>query len=558
MKTICSILFIVLVCTGVHAQQTVGRFQRDTASEDGYVLFAPLTATTTYLIDKCGKQVHSWSNPYKPGIGVYLLKDGTLLRTGAVDNPVFTAGGYGGVIQLLNWDSSVKWSYIISSSTECQHHDVCIMPNGNILAIVWESKTKPEAIAAGRIPAQAGPTIWSEKIVELQPTGTNTANTVWEWHVWDHLIQDHDATKANYDTIFEHPELINLNYNGLTPLNPDWLHINSVAYNPALDQIMLSIHTFDELWVIDHSTTTAQAATHTGGLRGKGGDLLYRWGNPEVYGRDTPGSHALGAQHHAHWIEPGMPDSGKIMVFNNQQGLPGVMYSTVDVIEPPMDAAGNYHIGKDSAFGPFSLHWQYRAPQPYTDFYSRILSGAYRLKSGNTLITSGVTGTIFEVDDAGNIVWKYVNPVLAQPVTQGTAIVGNTLFRASQYPVDFPAFAGKTLTPGAPVELNPVIDSCLMIKPPVTNSIKAQKDISALSAANPFTDALYLKAGAALKDVTLTLKTITGATCSSWQLIGLQAGESLKLDIGTAIPAGVYLLQVSGPGMRRSMLLQHQ
>jgi hypothetical protein len=37
------------------------------------------------------------------------------------------------------------------------------------------------------------------------------------------------------------------------------------------------------LWVIDHQTTTAQAASHTGGRYNKGGDLLYRWGNPQTY-----------------------------------------------------------------------------------------------------------------------------------------------------------------------------------------------------------------------------------------------------------------------------------
>jgi len=39
--------------------------------------------------------------------------------------------------------------------------------------------------------------------------------------------------------------------------------------------------------VIDHSTTTAQAAGHSGGTYGKGGDLLYRWGNPNAYQHGT-------------------------------------------------------------------------------------------------------------------------------------------------------------------------------------------------------------------------------------------------------------------------------
>ena len=59
--------------------------------------------------------------------------------------------------------------------------------------------------------------------------------------------------------------------------------VNSVDYNEAFDQIILSSHNFNEIWVIDHSTTTAQAASHSGGNSGMGGDLLYRWGNPRAY-----------------------------------------------------------------------------------------------------------------------------------------------------------------------------------------------------------------------------------------------------------------------------------
>ncbi|MGC8644373.1 MAG: hypothetical protein ACP5XB_31305, partial [Isosphaeraceae bacterium] len=54
-----------------------------------------------------------------------------------------------------------------------------------------------------------------------------------------------------------------------------------------LDQILLSVHSFSEIWIIDHGTTTAEAATHKGGRSGKGGDLLYRWGNPQAYRAGT-------------------------------------------------------------------------------------------------------------------------------------------------------------------------------------------------------------------------------------------------------------------------------
>ena len=95
------------------------------------------------------------------------------------------------------------------------------------------------------------------------------------------------------------------------------MHTNSVAYNPELDQIMLSIHEFSEVWIIDHGTTTAEAASHSGGRRGKGGDLLYRWGNPRAYRTGSNVDQRLFAQHCAHWIPAGLPGAGHMLVFNN-------------------------------------------------------------------------------------------------------------------------------------------------------------------------------------------------------------------------------------------------
>lgn len=89
-----------------------------------------------------------------------------------------------------------------------------------------------------------------------------------------------NPSAANYQTsIVNHPELLNINY--LT--QKDWLHCNGVDYNPILDQVVISSHNTNEWYVIDHSTTTAQAASHSGGNSGKGGDFLYRWGNPAAY-----------------------------------------------------------------------------------------------------------------------------------------------------------------------------------------------------------------------------------------------------------------------------------
>ena len=97
-----------------------------------------------------------------------------------------------------------------------------------------------------------------------------------------YLVQDFDREKSNYGNIAGHPELVNLNYS-IHSASPDWIHLNSLDYNPDLDQVLLSSPFFNEIWIIDHSTTKNESSGHRGGKSGKGGDLLFRWGNPATF-----------------------------------------------------------------------------------------------------------------------------------------------------------------------------------------------------------------------------------------------------------------------------------
>src|SRR5262249_3692287 len=132
---------------------------------------------------------------------------------------------------------------------------------------------------------------------------------------------------------------------------PDWTHVNAVSYNAKYDQVMISVREFNEIWILDHSTTTEQAASHTGGRSGKGGDLLYRWGNPRAYRAGSTGDQRLFAQHDAHWIPDGLPGAGHLLVFNNGGGRPDGNYSSVDEVElPTPDSQGHYDLKTGTAF----------------------------------------------------------------------------------------------------------------------------------------------------------------------------------------------------------------
>jgi hypothetical protein len=315
------------------------------------------------------------------------------------------AGGAGGGIQKVEWDGTITWDFRYNTNGLLSHHDLKQLPNGNVLLIAWEEKTRTEVIDAGRNPNHvSNPGLMPDHIIEVKPTSLNSGEIVWEWHVWDHLIQDYDSSKANYGIIENHPELVDINYVNST--EQDWMHTNSIDYNQELDQILISVHNFGEIWVIDHSTTTEEAAGHTGGNSGKGGDLLYRWGNPEAYQRGTTNNRKLFNQHDASWIKPGYPDQGNILIFNNGVNRPGTEYSSVDEIIPPVDFNGQYYLEQNSSYGPNNQTWTYVA-NPSSSFFVSHLSGAQRLANGNTLICNGETGEIFEVTPDSSIIWQY-------------------------------------------------------------------------------------------------------------------------------------------------------
>ncbi|PNX53134.1 MAG: hypothetical protein BV458_06080 [Thermoplasmata archaeon M9B2D] len=397
------VFFLVLAASGaiLSASETVNHSpQSSLLFSEGQFLYSPMWTTTTYLRESDGSINSTWQSSYFPGVAVWWLGEGTILRTIRVGSGSFPAAGAGGGVQKALQDGTIVWDFRYNTDGHMSHHDMKALPNGNVLLIAWEIKSRTDVINAGRNPSYVSFSgLCPDHIVEVQPTGPTSGTIVWEWHVWDHLIQDYDPIKANYGVVGDHPELVDVNY--VPSTNIDWMHTNSVDYNEEFDQILISVHNFNEIWVIDHSTTTAEAAGHTGGNSGKGGDLLYRWGNPAAYRRGTLSDKKLFFQHDTTWIKSGCPGEGNILVFNNGGSR---QYSTVDEITPPVNENGEYYLAVGSAYGPTALSWTY-SPQP--SFFASHLSGAQRLSDGNTLICNGETGKVFEVTSQGTTVWQY-------------------------------------------------------------------------------------------------------------------------------------------------------
>ena len=208
---------------------------------------------------------------------------------------------------------------------------------------------------------------------------------------------------------------------------------------------------------MDHSATQKEAAGRTGGRSGRGGDLLYRWGNPRAYRAGTTAQQQLFWPHSAHWIPAGLPGAGNILVFNNGDEFEGFErnYSTVVEFEYPLAD------GKAPARGepppPRRPLWEYVGDPPES-FFSQRTSSTQRLANGNTLVLAGLQGTVFEVTPAGETVWRYVSPLdatvaLAQgdpvPITRrrNRWVWANMLFRVRKYAPDHPGLEGLDLTP---------------------------------------------------------------------------------------------------------------
>ncbi len=485
-KSILILLFLINSYI-VKAQNTVGTISLTENAFEGYTLLT--LHTKTYLIDNCGKLINEWSSSFPPGNAVYLLENGNLLRAGRTPSTDITFGGQGGIIELYNWDGDLIWSYLYDTPLHRQHHDIFPMPNGNVLILAAEVMTESEAIQAGRNPALLIENrLFNEQVIEVEPVGANDGNIVWEWNFKDHLIQDFDNTKDNFGDIANNPQLLDINFLNGGNGNANWIHMNSVQYNADLDQIILSGRALSEIFIIDHSTTTIQAASNSGGIYGKGGDLLYRWGNPQSYKQGTEANRQLYGQHFPHWIPSGFEDGGKIILFNNgDRRTPE--FSEVYTLELPESSPGIYEYVNGSSFGPIAPDYIY---SDENRFYSRIVSSAQRLPNGNTLICAGFKGDIFEIDNQENIVWEYVSPVNnnnGNIATQGdeTTSFINITFRALKYAVDYPAFVGKDLSPGDPIELDFNTDVCDNV------GVSDEEFIGFKIYPNPTTNELFIK-----------------------------------------------------------------
>ncbi|MEO9513392.1 MAG: arylsulfotransferase family protein [Flavobacteriaceae bacterium] len=348
-----------------------------------YILVVDQGGQGVDLIDYDGNELFGWDFELALGNDANLLDDGSLVVALKADDSQITFGGYGGIIRKINADQSLDWEITYSTDAYNAHHDVEYLSNGNIIFPVWEEVVSSDAIEMG---FSGSGDIYPEAIVEMNPL---TEEIVWEWHVTDHLIQDHDETKRNYGAVEDNPNKIDINYNN-SQENGDLMHFNGLTLDETNDILYITVNNYSEVWVVDHSTTTAEASTSANGNYNLGGDLIYRFGNPDAY--DNVGNSTLNNVHY-----PNLLDSGNMLVFAN-----GVYDNQSEIVEFELNPPYELVAGQDNE--PNTV-WTFTDPE----LYSSGLGSAVRMSNGNTLIAEGRDGTIWEVTNSGEVVWQYSN-----------------------------------------------------------------------------------------------------------------------------------------------------
>ncbi|HZW62514.1 MAG TPA: aryl-sulfate sulfotransferase [Flavobacteriaceae bacterium] len=354
--------------------------------DDSYVLAVENGGNASYLLNKEGERIYQWNFDTRLGNDLELLPNGKLLGIFKTQNNDISFGGAGGIIKILNSSSALEWQFTYASQNVMAHHDVEFLPNGNVLFIAWERVSALTAQAHG---VNTSVDIFPETLVEVNP---NTNQIVWKWSSFDHIVQDFNLNALNYGNINENPNLININYNSSSD-DGNIMHANGLDYDEVNDLIYLSVNFYSEVWVIDHSTTTDEAASNSGGNYNKGGDLIYRFGNPETY--NSLGNRLFYNNHFPNLIEKNVPGKDNMLVFVNKYN------NTEQSIVYEIDLPDTFNLMPNNNNEP-NIVWEFTD----TDMYSRIISGAVRLENGNTLICEGDYG-FWEITQNGEIAWKY-------------------------------------------------------------------------------------------------------------------------------------------------------
>lgn len=313
--------------------------------QPGLTYYTKVKDCSSHLIRPDGTEVHSWTyQPCEVWGNTVLLPDGSILAVhhDRYESQTVEAVADARRLLKLDWEGNLLWSSRIPV-----HHDVDVMPNGNIAALTYRHRSIPGVNE--RVLSR------DHYLVELSPGGDILEQT----SLTDILLASPQAVslqsvKASHKDGLD--EVDHLHSNSLEFLREPELASQNGLY--ASDNVLICLRHQDMVVIVDWKTKRA----------------LWSWGQGKISG-----------PHDATLLA-----NGNVLVFDN--GLDR-KWSRVVEVDPRND----------------EIVWEYSAPSK-SDFFTITRGASQRLANGNTLITNSRLGSVFEVAPNGDVVWGFREP----------------------------------------------------------------------------------------------------------------------------------------------------
>jgi len=411
----------------------------------GYTVLSPLSTQAAIVIDMNGKVVKQWDGYVSSAGGPARVLPGGVVVGSAGANPPRQES-----LELVqrDFDGKVLWRFDHNEqiqSRDGQTKEAQAKEGKTIWALRQHHDWQREDFPAGYYSPGATPGIAGSKTLVLthtnriQPKVAPTAmleddriievswegKIVWEWVASDHIDDfhfDEDARKA----------IASGSGSGTGPRDFDWMHMNSATYvgpNHWFDQgdkrfapnnILISSRQASFLAIIAHDGSPKDGSA-------RDGSVVWQLGPDFSASPELRAIRQIIGQHHAHIIPKGLPGAGNVLVFDNG-GASGYGRPS------PVALNGQNIYARPTSrvleIDPVTLKlvWSYTSPT----FFATNISGAQRLPNGNTLVTEGPDGRVFEVTKDGAIVWEYVFPIFS-----AGARPSNSVYRAYRLPYEW-------------------------------------------------------------------------------------------------------------------------
>ncbi len=364
-----------------------------------------------HLIDMAGEIVHSWSIN---GFPAKMIPGGDVIGcTGVVP------GFYDCLrMEQRTWDDELVWSFdgfveVDGVSAARQHHD-------------FVREGSPVGYFAPDQAYESTGTTWVLGMYDASAPELTDATLV------DDVIYEVTADGQLGEVLFrplDHFDELGFDEVALSDLASDPTEKFELLHGNALNRLGPN-HWFDEGYPQfhpDHFVYSSRHASIVLIFSHETGEIVWKIGPDFDQGPEAALGQFVG-QHFAHMIPEGLPGAGNMLVFDNGGGS--------GYGGPPEDLHGPRYRREYSRvieFDPVRLQivWEYSQMSGEDVFYSPLLGSVQRLINGNTLITAGVRGHVFEVTDLGEVVWEYFGP------NDGTTSRTNWIYRALRIPPEW-------------------------------------------------------------------------------------------------------------------------